>query len=279
MKTLLNHKNELATIEINNEVKTWEQLTESNKQDIARQWIKDHIYCNINQVVELLAQNEDHCDFDGYLSIAECQDFENASIDHINDLNIDELIDLVDEYNLEVDVDLFMTDYKKALIKEINERPITRTNLLVTLEDITFQDETENRDTLEIISTITNHIYHEDLTNDDLETIFVNLGLSVVPFDGIEKEYKSKLEDLILSKIDLDEYGQDNNLEPEYQEAYEFWSVSDHFVSMLLDEKCSNDILGLNVWARYCTGQSICLDSCIQKAAFKVLSDCSFTNY
>ena len=118
------------------------------------------------------------------------------------------------------------------------------------------------------------------MTNDELETIFVNLGLSVVPFDFIEKEHKNTLQDMITDKLDLDQYGQDNNLEPEYDQAYEFYSVSDHFVAMLQDsEHCSNDILGLSVWARYCTGQSIALDHCVQLAAFKVLSDCSYTNY
>ena len=289
---LLNNNNIQATIKLsevnnfrydgtkNDDVKTWDQLNDSEKQDIASSWIKDHIYCNVNQVMELLSQNDDHCDYDSYQEIAEGQDFEGASTDHINDLNIDEMIELIEEYDLDIDVDQFMTDYKNVLIKEVNERPISKSDLLITLEDITLQDESTNYEVEDIPSTISSHIYNENLTNDDLETIFVNLGLSVVPFDGIEKEHKDTLQDMITDKLDLDQYGQDNNLEPEYDQAYEFYSVSDHFVSMLQDsEHCSNDILGLSVWARYCTGQSIVLDHCIQLAAFKVLSDCSYTNY
>mgnify|MGYP003655560078 CR=1 FL=1 len=70
--------------------KTWEQLTDSDKQTIASNWIKDHVYCNVNQVMELLAQNDDHGDYNEYLNIAEYQDFDQVSTDHINDLTIDE---------------------------------------------------------------------------------------------------------------------------------------------------------------------------------------------
>jgi len=214
----LNNNNEAATINIETGhpeghdhfvvSKTWEQLTDSNKQDIASQWIKDNVYCNVNQVMELLSCCDTQEDYETYLSIAEYQDFEYASTDHINDLSIEELLELIEEYNLD----------------------------LVTLE------ENEGNS----LSCIT----HQAMTN------------------------------YIINNINLEQYGQDNNLEPEYQQAYEFWNVSDHFVSMLQDtEQCSNDILGLSVWARYCTGQSICLDTAIQKAAFKVLSDTSINNY
>lgn len=288
MQNLLNHNNQQATIEVNagytennkvfTESKTWDQLTDSNKQDIASQWIREHVYCNVNQVMELLAQNEDHCDFDEYQSIAEYQDFEEVSVDHINDLSIDELIEVIEEYDLTIDVENFFTEYKTILIKEINEYPITKDNLINTLEELDlFSISGDEQDQLDMLI---EHITDVELNNDKLETIFVNLGLAVVPFDFIENEHKNKLESLIIKELDLNQYGQDNNLDPEYQEAYEFWSVSDHFVSMLsYSEQCSNDILGLSVWARYCTGQSICLDHAIQVAAFKVLSDCSYTNY
>lgn len=291
MQTLLNHNNQPATIEVSTGYdselkqdiktrKTWEQLTDSDKQNIAGEWIKDHVYCNVNQVMELLAQNDDHCDYDEYMSIAESQDYEYSSTDHINDLSIDELIEVIEKYDLDIDVDQFFIDYKNILIKEVNERAISKSDLLIALEDITLQDESDNYDIDSILSTISNHIYHENLNNDELETIFVNLGLSVVPFDGIEKEHKNKIEELIIKEIDLDQYGQDNNLDPEYDQAYEFYSVSDHFVAMTQgDLSCSNDILGLNVWARFCTGQSIVLDYAVQLAAFKALSDCRYDLY
>jgi hypothetical protein len=214
----LNNNNEAATIEVNvgydennnimTESKIWEQLTDRNKQDIASQWVGDHIYCNVNQVMELLAKNDDHHDHGEYMRIAEYQDFEYSSSDHILSLNIDELWEVIEDYDL----------------------------------DLAALEERENN-----------------------------------KIDCISQE---AIAAYVMGIIDLDQYGQDNDLDPEYEQAYEFWSVSDHFIAMLQDsEQCSSDILGLSVWARYCTGQSICLDCTIQEAAFKVLSDTATSNY
>ncbi len=293
MNTLLNHDNKAASIEVSTgydstekkEIftsKTWTQLTDSDKQNIASNWIKDHVYCNVNQVMELLAQNDDHCDFDEYQNIAEYQDFDETSGSHINDLTIDELIVLAED--LDVDhVELFRTKYLDDLIENTNnttfivqdcynELEITFSLSLEKTEDEYNQQEIEK----ELISFFGK--YKEDhFSFDDLDTCITELGIN---FDGYLKAYQSDLADLIVDEIDLAEYGQDNSLDPEYQQAYEFWSVSDHFVSMLNDSsECSNDILGLKVWARYCTGQGIVLDHQIQVAAFKVLSDCSYTSY
>ena len=209
----LNNNNEAATIKVNvgydennntmTENKTWEQLTDSNKQDIASQWIKDHVHCNVNQVMELLSCCNTNADYEDYLSIAEYKNYEDVVSYHIEqELSNLELIELANEHDLE---------------------------------------------------------FEEDMNNDDLAFIILS--------DFEENDF-------------YQQYAESNDLEPEYQEAYEFWSVSDHFVAMLSDsEQCSKDILGLSVWARYCTGQSICLDVAIQKAAFKVLSDTAISNY
>ena len=289
---LLNHNGTIATININNAYdkenniitvsKSWDQLTDSDKQTIASDWIKDHIYCNVNQVMELLSQNGDHIDYDSYREIAEQKDHQYAVESDLNDKTIDELIEIIEEYDLEddIDVDQFMVAYKAVLCKEINTRPIFMSDLLITLEELGLSGVEDNEQTK--INILCGYIkIDQHLKNDDLEAIFVNLGLfTYIPFDFIEKEHKNKLSALISKHIDDDQYGQDNNLDPEYNEAYEFWGVSDHFVAMLKEkEECANDILGLSVWARYCTGQSIVLDHQIQVAAFKALSDCSFEYY
>ena len=295
MQNLLNHNGEQATIKVltghpvehrhHTINKTWEQLTDSDKQDIASKWIKDHVYCNVHQVMELLAKNDDHCDFEEYLSIAEYQDFEEVSTDHINDLSIDALIEVIEEYDLESDVnhvELFKTKYLNDLIENFNNTNIgvhdlynelLNTLLLAIDHDIDWENFKTLKNTF--IDAITNKL--DQFSFDDLDTCISNLSIN---FDGYLKAYQSDLSTLIIANIDLDQYGQDNNLDPEYQHAYEFWSVSDHFVSMLKDtEQCSKAILGLSVWARYCTGQAICLDVAIQEAAFKALSDCSYTYY
>lgn len=294
MKTLLNHDNKAATINLseistfkydgtkNDSVKTWEQLNDSEKQDIASNWIADHVYCNVNQVMELLAQNDDHCDFDEYQSIAEYPDYEEVSINHIRDLTIDELLEVADDIDVHsCAIQLFVDKYLTDLIENTNNTNFSVQDAYHEL-DVTFlqdmkvnyeyaQDEIEK----ELVTYFKNNV--DSMSFDDLDTCVTNLGIN---FDGYLKAYQIELSDLVINNIDLDEYGQENNLDPEYQQAYEFWSVSDHFIAMLEDSsQCSNDILGLSVWARYCTGQAICLDHQVQLAAFKALSDCSYTNY
>ena len=266
-------------------VKTWDQLTDSNKQDIASRWIKDHVNCNVNQVMELLAQNEDHIDYDSYREVAEQQDYQYAVESDLNDKTIDELIEIIEEHDLGDDVDyvqVFKDNYLADLIENTSNTNFTIAQAYHAIE-ITFLspcNKEEEEYTIEEIEKELITFFMSNLDNitfDDLDTCITDLGIN---FDGYLKAYQSDLSDLISKHIDDDQYGQDNDLDPEYNEAYEFWSVSDHFVAMLQDnEECSNDILGLSVWARYCTGQSICLDRAIQVTAFKVLSDCSYTNY
>ena len=290
MQTLLNHDNQAATIEVSTgydsqakkEIftsKTWEQLTDSEKQTIAGNWIKDHVYCNVNQVMELLSQNDDHGDYDEYISIAEYQDFEEVSGSHINDLTIDELIEVIEEYDLEVDSTwVFSQNYLKDLLENTGNTNLDL-ELIYHIMSNTFLVDVEESKANEstLLHFLENDFLRDSNNFNDLDTCITNLGIN---FDGYFKAYQSDLADLITNDIDLEQYGQDNDLEPDYEQAYEFYSVSDHFVSMLSNnEQCSNDILGLSVWARYCTGQSIISDHQIQVAAFKALSDCSYKYY
>ena len=289
---LLNHNGTIATININNAYdkenniitvsKSWDQLTDSDKQTIASDWIKGHIYCNVNQVMELLSQNDDHGDMNEYMSISEYQNFDQVSVDHINDLTIDELIEIAEDLDDVDHVELFKTKYLDDLLENTNNTNFTIENAFHEL-DITFlqclDKEVEDYNQIGIEKELTNFfmLNYDSFSFDDLDICITNLGIN---FDGYLKAYQSDLADLITSDIDLEQYGKDNDLDCDYEEACEFYSVSDHFVSMLSNsEQCSNDILGLSVWARYCTGQSIVLDHQIQVAAFKVLSDCSFEYY
>tara|TARA_R110000782_G_scaffold75562_5_gene150737 strand:- start:9904 stop:10773 length:870 start_codon:yes stop_codon:yes gene_type:complete len=289
MKTLLNHDNQAATIEVSTgynsqdkkEIftsKTWGQLTGSDKQSIASAWIKDHVYCNVNQVMELLSQNDDHGDYDEYMSIAEYQDFDQVSTDHINDLTIDELIEIAEDLDDVDHVELFKTKYLDDLLENTNNtnldleliHHIMSNTFLVDVEESKANEST-------LLHFLENDFLRDSNNFDALDTCITELGIN---FDGYLKAYQSDLSTLVIDNIDLEQYGKDNDLDCDYEYAYEFYSVSDHFVSMLSNsEQCSNDILGLSVWARYCTGQSIVLDHQIQFAAFKALSDCSYTNY
>ncbi len=294
MNTLLNHNGKKATINVNtaydkeNNVTTsaltWDELTDSNKQDIASEWIRDHIHTNVNQVIELLAETYDHCDYNDYYALSESKDFTYAVESDLQDKTIDELIEIAEDYDLSIEYrQLFVIKYLNDLIENTNNTNFSISNCYKELE-ITFgqslkaeDDYTQQEIEQELINFFIN--CYDDMTNDyllfdDLDTCIINLGIN---FDGYLKAYKSDLITLIEKELDYDQYGCDNALEPECDQAYEFYSVSDHFKAML-PENCEN-LLGLTVWARFCTGQSICLDHQVQLAAFKVLSDCSYKYY
>lgn len=284
----LNTDKKAATIEIQTGIdlesgvpvytrKTWAQLNDSEKQTLAGKWIKTEVYCNVNQVIELLMQNYDHCDYDEALQIAEYQNFEYVSNDHINDLSLDELTELIEEYDLDiVHTVLFKKFCLSDLVENTKNTCYNWQDLHDTLTSTLGLDlEKVTRYTIaDLEKLLISELLECNYSYDDLDTVITELGIN---FDGYLKAFQSELSSIIIKQIDLDQYGQDNDLEPEYQHAYEFYSVSSHFANMI--ENCSDDILGLSVWGRFCTGQAIVLDHQIQVAAFKVLSDMDYKNY
>lgn len=60
-----------------------------------------------------------------------------------------------------------------------------------------------------------------------------------------------------------------NRIDPYTVEALEHWIVSDYLANRLEEngEMISRDILGLTVWGRTCSGQSISMDGVIGKIA------------
>lgn len=289
MNNLLNHNNQPATIELPVRIcngvsikdsKTWDELTDSNKQDIANKWIKDHIYTNVNQVMELLAETYSHCDYDDYVALSERKDFTYAVESDLQDRSIDELIEVINEYELDVDhAELFKEKYLADLLDNTKNTSFSVLGAFHELEvtflqslDKTEKEYTQEEIEKELLTFFTDNC--KELSFDDLDTCITNLDIN---FDGYLKAYQADLVLLIENELDYNQYGEYNNLDPEYDQAYEFYAVSDHFKAML-PENCE-DLLGLTVWARFCTGQSICLDHQVQLAAFKVLSDCSYKYY
>ena len=71
----------------------------------------------------------------------------------------------------------------------------------------------------------------------------------------------------------IQEYAQDNDIEPYTNEAYEYWAVTGWFASKLEEKgEIVGELCGFNVWGRCTTGQSISLDCVVQKIAQENLS-------
>lgn len=268
--------------------KTWSKLTDSEKQNIASEWVDENVLTNVNQVCELLSHNYDHSDFEDYMQLSERKDFENASKDHLNDLTIDELLEVIEEYDISLYAGDFQNKFKKInesfkkdLFEKIKLSTVdikTAFDLLndtlshTTKKDIKCYDNVD-----EILNELIDFLSNGNIDNyDDIDNLCLDLELN---FDGYLKAYQSDLVTIIENEIDLDQYGKDHDLEPEYDQAYEFYAVTDHFKAMTENDLAVDDILGLTVWARFCFGQSVILDHAIQVAAFKALSDCHYKNY
>lgn len=81
--------------------------------------------------------------------------------------------------------------------------------------------------------------------------------------EGDTREYSSVVE---AWRAAFDLAGEDL---PDGPEVYEHWIVSDWLAARLIEEgeSVARDVMGLTIWGRTCTGQSMVLDSVIQKIA------------
>lgn len=79
---------------------------------------------------------------------------------------------------------------------------------------------------------------------------------------------------LLLEPNEYEDFCNEHDLEDAYTEIYEYWIVSDYLAEKLErhGEVIEKDFYGLTIWGRTCTGQSITMDSVIQKI-FKEFSN------
>ena len=61
------------------------------------------------------------------------------------------------------------------------------------------------------------------------------------------------------------EFAEDHRIDPEYDEAYEHWIVTDWLAARLAEKgEITGEVCGLTIWGRCTTGQSISMDWVIQ---------------
>jgi len=83
-----------------------------------------------------------------------------------------------------------------------------------------------------------------------------------------DKDLKAKLFDHLKAEDELQEFATFHNIDPERDEVYEHWLITDWLADKLeaRGEVVGRDICGLGaVWGRCTTGQSICMDGVIQQ--------------
>lgn len=114
----------------------------------------------------------------------------------------------------------------------------------------------------------------EDEPNDETWVI-ESLGLRGEDEDDVNqealeasiKEIRAKVKDMITSDDEYAEIGRHFNLECDYTEVYEHWTIPERWTAKLLRDhgQVVFDFGGLTIWGRRTTGQSISIDSVIRR--------------
>ena len=86
--------------------------------------------------------------------------------------------------------------------------------------------------------------------------------------EGQLDKLRANVEGLCDQLVDWEKLADIFGIEPDYDEVYEHWIVSD-FLGRKLEEQGETvrTVLGLTIWGRCCTGQAIALDYVIQRIA------------
>lgn len=102
------------------------------------------------------------------------------------------------------------------------------------------------------------------MDRDDVQEVLKGYGFTVSddePIEDLREALWGHLEDGLL----VEEFASDNSIEPETVEALEHWIVSDYLARKLEEkgEMITHDFMGLTIWGRSCSGQSIMMDGVI----------------
>ncbi len=114
-----------------------------------------------------------------------------------------------------------------------------------------------------------------DMVGDWSDVVDEVIGVSEEEFEeetGVEysqhleaniKQLRTKVRALITNDSEYVEIGQHFNLDPDYNEIYEYWTIPEGWTARdLIDEgQVVFEFAGLRIWGRQTTGQSISIDS------------------
>lgn len=235
---------------------TFEQMNDSQKQDLAGELVKNEIYMNVNEVISELSKVDDSIYRDELDEIQGSWDYASAVDNHLNDLVGYELLQLLEEKDISRAAHLDIDAIRVAILDEFEKYgewdEFAENNITTPYTD----SEAATRDYINKMVPIA--LY--DVVDDCIFELSDHLNHS----SAIKAIY-----DTLESDDELQEYCDENNLDPEWDETYEFWAVSNWLGSKLAN---CQDIAGLTVWGRGCTGQAICLDYAIQSLAFDIYS-------
>lgn len=259
--------------------KTFAQMTESEKQEIAEKIVSSDIYCNVNMMVTEMYKlswfsldNGESSDYHEELqNLMMSYDYETPIREHIENLDICEFRDLLDE----LDLDKIKEKHHEKLLAEFLELIANGDPSDVSgwfgsaasdyLNDVDYDQQDESD--VDYINRVKHAIksYFADHDNYSEFVDYINENLDTSEFTENMMDYE------IYCEIEgEDEFCSDNNLYPEENEVCEHWAISGWLEHQLKERGYTVETIGCTViWGRGTTGQAICLDSVIQEIAFE----------
>lgn len=107
--------------------------------------------------------------------------------------------------------------------------------------------------------------YIMNLEGEELKEIAGSYDLPQIERGESEQSIREALNSA--ASEDYQSFCQDNDIEPYTLEIFEWWIVTDYLASKLENkgEVILDDVHGLTIWGRTCTGQAIYLDSVIEE--------------
>lgn len=270
----------MATIKLYNG-KTFEQMNDSEKQDLGSKLIHNEIgHCFSNTfstLWALVSQDCQHVEYDDMYSLVGAYDYDTAVTEHINGLDLSEIVELIDE----LDADDIKEALHKTMVGELKTYMVDYVNWdwkTGAYDDVFTNYDEDNADLvwdgeedkhaymLRVQPQIVE--YFEDIENFANFVDWANTNKELSDWIGADLDKtQTALYELIDENGDLEQYSNDNDLDPSCDEAYEHWIVSPWLAEKLPH---TADVTGLTIWARFATGQAICLDHNIQSIAFDI---------
>ena len=204
-------------------------------------WVERNIGQCVSSLMYDVGQNLEECsrifdfDYDEALGWFQREDYESVVDSFIDDADLDDLETIADMVGYWGDV---VGDIPTAVVVE--DEPNDETWVIESL-GIRGEDE-------------------DDANQEALEKSI--------------KEIRTKVKSLITEDSEYAEIGQHFNLDPDYTEIYEYWTIPEGWTARdLIDEgQVVFEFAGLRIWGRQTSGQSISIDGVIRRIV-KALDD------
>ncbi len=236
----------------------------TTKYDLGRRLVEEHVIQNVNELVAALGQSSGN-EIEEYreelYNLAGSYDFEEAAYQFImHDADRADLERIVDQYAW-WDETLAKIGYdQEALDKayaELDKLGDAASHAWIDNEDPALEDDLK-RAQYELA--------------EQLDALPTDLDAWVDANPAKMQELREAVQHVIDQESGANEWVcSEFNLEPDFQETFEFWLVTDYLARLLKDKGAVvEEVLGLTVWGRGCSGQAICMDAITQDIAFEI---------